>query len=267
MLRRKLTQLHHERDRIKHNLMVHSPDEEITRRLLRVRGSYISQNIYIDKDIFVPLSSPKLYQAIYIAQLKPFKRHYLASDVTQSLMVASDLSNLHKYEHIVPHASFNDHPLSKAEVAESINSASCSLALSRIEGAMLASFESLLCGVPVVSTPSKGGRDVFLNAANSLIVEPTPNSVAAAVKHFHLTPPDPNSIRAKALEDLESHKIRFCNYVSDLAVTLGGSSISPDKRYERYFSTPGGLSNLFIWADKFERQSDVERIWATSFVG
>ena len=41
------------------------------------------------------------------------------------------------------------------------------------EGACWASSEYLLCGLPVVSTHSRGGRDVWYSGHNSLIVEPT----------------------------------------------------------------------------------------------
>jgi glycosyltransferase involved in cell wall biosynthesis len=272
MLRRKLQQLRHDRSGILHNLMVHSPDEEAKRQLLRVRGAYISQNIYIDKDTLCPMKCEKRHEAIYIAVLQPYKRHHLASKIEKTLMVTGrlrnveEVSSIEEYRTITPNAEFRDYRLSKAEVALAINSSNCSLALSEVEGGMLASFESLLCGVPVVSTPSKGGRDVFFHAFNSKIVEPNANAVAEAVRYFQSNQPDADRIRAAALQDLEPHRVRFCEYVSKLAVKVGGVRVDPRERYDRYFMTHGGLSNYFIPADKLENTSEMERIQSMAFV-
>lgn len=267
MLRRKIRQLQYERAGINHSLLVHAPDEESKREWFRIKGCFISQNIYINQNIFRPKLCEKLFDAIYIAQLKPFKRHYLAHDVKRLLIVAADLSDRQKFQSTVPHATFNEAEMSKDEVADAINASICSLALSKVEGAMLASFESLLCGVPVVSTRSKGGRDVFFNDYNSRIVEPTVKDVASAVSHFVRYRPNPSLVRSMALSDIEGHRRRFCEYVSEIAVAVGGAYVDPDRRYERYFGGAGALSDLFIWADKFDRPEDIERIRATSFRG
>src|SRR5271169_58985 len=76
MVRRKLEQLRHDQSGVIHSLMVHCPEEEAKRRLLRVRGAYVSQNIYIDKDTLCPMECEKEYEAVYIAVLEPYKRHY-----------------------------------------------------------------------------------------------------------------------------------------------------------------------------------------------
>lgn len=46
---------------------------------------------------------------------------------------------------------------------------------------MFASMEYLLCGLPIVSTPSIGGRDVFFDKDYVEIVEPDPHAVKEAV--------------------------------------------------------------------------------------
>jgi glycosyltransferase involved in cell wall biosynthesis len=267
MLRRKYQQIMYERTKVHHSLMVHAPDEDHKRKLLRVKGAFISQNIYIDVDTFKPNHRTKIYDCIYVAQLQPYKRHYLAKNLERILLVAHDVGARENYKRIVPNASFNDHSLNKTEMAEALNSARCSLALSKVEGGMLASFESLLCGVPVVSTRSKGGRDVFLNSGNSIIVDTNEKDVADAVAHFNRNPPTPELIRAKALGDLESHRIRFCNYISDLSVSLGGITVDPRKRYAKYFGAKGGLTEYFIGMDEIESPPDIERINGTTFRG
>jgi glycosyltransferase involved in cell wall biosynthesis len=208
----------------------------------------------------------KKYDAIYIAVLEPYKRHHLASKLQRVFMVGDSPGKKDEYRATYPNAVFTDHRLTRAEVALAINSSNCSLALSQVEGGMLASFESLLCGVPVVSTPSKGGRDVFFHPFNSRIVEPNADAVAEGVKYFQSNRPDPNLIRAAALRDLEPHRLRFCEYVSELAVKIGGARVDPRERYDRYFTIRGGLRNFFIGAGKDEKLADAKRIQSMAFM-
>ena len=48
----------------------------------------------------------------------------------------------------------------------------------------MASSEFLLCGLPVVSTPSSGGRDVWYNDRNAVICAPTSAAVREAVEEI-----------------------------------------------------------------------------------
>ena len=70
-------------------------------------------------------------------------------------------------------------PLS--EVNRHLNRAGVGLCLSEREGAMFASTEYLLSGLPVVSTPSTGGRHVYYDEEYCWTVPPDPRSVAEAV--------------------------------------------------------------------------------------
>jgi glycosyltransferase involved in cell wall biosynthesis len=65
-----------------------------------------------------------------------------------------------------------------------LNQAYCGLALSAIEGGMHASMEYLLCGLPVVTTESLGGRSYFLNSNNSIFVDDNSDAVLSAVNEL-----------------------------------------------------------------------------------
>ena len=56
------------------------------------------------------------------------------------------------------------------------------LCLSEEEGAMFASIEYLLCGLPVVSTPNMGGRDFFFDEKFSQTVDPSEEAVRVGVE-------------------------------------------------------------------------------------
>jgi hypothetical protein len=78
----------------------------------------------------------------------------------------------------------------------------------------MASSEYLLCGIPVVSTPSKGGRDVWYDSYNSIVVDrPTAKSIKAAVQHFVDNPPDAQVIRDRYLRQAAIFRERFQNDV------------------------------------------------------
>jgi glycosyltransferase involved in cell wall biosynthesis len=74
--------------------------------------------------------------------------------------------------------------LSDQELVELMNRAAVGLCLSAIEGSMRVSMEYRLCGLPVVSTQSTGGRDRYLLAPHVRIVEDRPDAVAAAVREL-----------------------------------------------------------------------------------
>jgi glycosyltransferase involved in cell wall biosynthesis len=260
MLKRKVQQLSHSMKGLDHHLMVHAADEERMRKLCGVRGAFVSQNIYVDCDSYRPQALEKEYDAIYVAQMKPFKRHHLAAQVKKLYIATAWGGDLPSFCRQVSHATFNEKRLDKAELAAMYSRSHCSLALSAVEGAMLASYESLLCGTPVVTTASRGGRDEFFDKTNSIIVEANEDAVFAAVEHFKSTPPDPEVIRAGTLARTDEHRRRFCRYVADLISSHGGSTISAERLYQRYFGKPGGMSGRFIWADTFDKPDQLSRV-------
>jgi glycosyltransferase involved in cell wall biosynthesis len=107
------------------------------------------------------------------------------------------------------------------EVAAVYRRAHVGLCLSAAEGAMLASMQYLLVGLPVVTTPSMGGRDVFFDAENSITVEPEANAVAKAVAEWIERRPDPRAIRGRALERVAEHRERLRVFVRGFQASHG----------------------------------------------
>lgn len=122
----------------------------------------------------------KTFDAIYNARPNLFKRHELTAAVKNKAFLAYQWKvvdvDLREY---APMEIFQD--VDGSEVWKHLSMARVGLMLSEMEGACYASLEYLLCGLPVVSTPSKGGRDVYYTEANSIICEPDPAAVAEAV--------------------------------------------------------------------------------------
>ena len=159
------------------------------------KGEMINQNCFLDENLFIPKFAEKKYDAIYTARLSEFKRHYLAKDVVNLALVAGD-TNTCLINNLPPHTYKNEKHLSPDEVIQKLAESRVGLILSEFEGACYASSEYLLCGLPVVSTRSSGGRDIWYNSYNSIICNPDENSVAEAVKNLASLNRDPNRIRS-----------------------------------------------------------------------
>jgi glycosyltransferase involved in cell wall biosynthesis len=116
-------------------------------------------------------------------------------------------------EELPKHVWHNKDNLSQPQVCDVINQSRVGLILSAREGACFASSEYLLCGVPVVSTPSKGGRSFWYNDENSLIVDADPGAVLDAAKALLAAPRDPHRIRAAHLALMKEQRQAFLDNV------------------------------------------------------
>lgn len=184
---------------------------------------------FVDETRYVPARNPqKEFDAIYNATLTPVKRHELCCDIESlGLMYhwfadASRISRsetLARYRAMLPRARFlnnegGEHRLFGPEdVCNWINCARVGLCLSEREGVMLATMEYLLSGIPVVSTPSIGGRDRVLDPRYSLIVEPEPSAVAEAVRTLAGRLHDPMAIRKAAFDAMRDDRIRLLRLI------------------------------------------------------
>lgn len=128
----------------------------------------MNHNTFCNENTFRILPEEKRFQAIYNAKMINFKRHELAKDVVSLALVYSKFGELANYFprvlEILHSATFlNGDPrdqsykmFSPEDVCRFLNQARVGLCLSRTEGAMYASIEYLLSGLPIVSTESVG---------------------------------------------------------------------------------------------------------------
>jgi glycosyltransferase involved in cell wall biosynthesis len=86
---------------------------------------------------------------------------------------------------------------------------------------MFASIEYLLAGLPIVSTPSYGGRDVFFDDEYVAIVEANAEAVKDGVEQMIARNLDPYEIRKATLRKMEEHRQRLVDLIVSIAVREG----------------------------------------------
>jgi hypothetical protein len=95
-----------------------------------------------------------------------------------------------------------------------LNRAGVGLCLSEREGPMFASVEYLLSGLPIVTTPSTGGRDVYHDEEYCWTVPLDPRSVADSVRALGARAMPRAYVRARTLERLRLDRARFLGLIN-----------------------------------------------------
>ncbi|NNF09535.1 MAG: glycosyltransferase [Acidimicrobiia bacterium] len=209
------------------NIVVTAPTE-LMRREYSAAGLetlYFNQNALVDLEAFTVKDLPKWYDAVYTARLARFKRFELARDVASLALICESSDDVlatpygRRVRGWLSHADWvadsrdGPHVIAPMEVGAILNRARVGLALSAEEGPMYSSIEYLLCGLPVVTTPNRGGRNEFLGPAVSLTVEANPSAVRIAVQRAIGAEIDPYMVRAVTLDAIVEHRSRLIDSV------------------------------------------------------
>jgi glycosyltransferase involved in cell wall biosynthesis len=211
--------------------LANSEDEYRVCQKHEIPALICSATSFIDERIFTidPLQE-KRYKAVYDARLRPFKRHELAALVDHLALITyrekgkeSQDYNERAKKSLVNGVWLNDpfgpnyrHTLDPNVVAEYLNQAEVGLMLSAEEGGCYASLQYLLCGLPVVSTRSVGGRSAFYDPDYVAIVDDTPEAVAEGVERMRTLKVSPEEIRSRTLRKVQQHRgnlIRRCQEI------------------------------------------------------
>lgn len=212
-------------------------------RLLQEAGEsaiFLNHKFFVSEEIFRPLADvPVEFDAIYNARFVPGKRHALAAEigtVGYVSYVEPQASRQRDFRTLWPavagrvpaHRLLNEVvdglpvAMTHAQVNEAINRGRTGLLLSKVEGASYAAVEYMLAGLSVVSTKSKGGRDVYFDPEYCIVCEDNPRAVREAVEALKGRAIPREYIRSKTLEKLAPGRERFLGLVEDLREDLGG---------------------------------------------
>jgi glycosyltransferase involved in cell wall biosynthesis len=130
-------------------------------------------------------------------------------------------------EALPEHVYINSSVLTPTEVAIEVSKSKVGLILSEMEGACYSSSEYLLSGIPVVSTWSKGGREIWYNDYNSIICNPNEDEVAEAVTEMCKRNIDSTEIRGGHLRLAKEFRNKFIDSIDNILVECGDHKIGP----------------------------------------
>lgn len=201
----------------------------------------VNHNIMVSEQLFRPLDEvTSEFDAVYNARLNTWKRHELAADIPRVAYIcyqaqAADPQRdteaarilqmllAREPQHSVINPVVDGRPImiSPAQVNEVCNRAAVGLCLSAEEGAMFSSMEYMLAGLPIVSTRSIGGRDVFFDSEYCAVVEPDTRAVRDAVLGMRARRIPRDYIRHKTLARIGHERLRFLRIVDDIVVHSG----------------------------------------------
>lgn len=207
---------------------------------LGLPAQFLNKNFTVSDTIFRPLPEiePR-FDAIYNARFVRQKRHELAALVPNlayltyvepephwlaDFAAINRANQLRNPAHVLLNPIEGGAPaeMSKEDVNAALAQARVGLVLSEVEGASYASMEYLLAGLPVVSTPSLGGRDVFFDPETCLVCEPNPGAVRDAVAEMKARNLPRKMVRERALSRIAPERQRFLGLVDEVVAELGG---------------------------------------------
>ncbi len=234
--------------------------EEEARLIRQVGGQAVfsNHNLMVSEEIFCPLVDTAVeFDAVYNARVDPKKRHYLDARIGRLLHVTSSIGDYPKWAerrfiarlqamspgHCIANPIVDGMPqrLSPQEVNRAYNRAAVGLCLSAREGAMYSSMEYLMAGLPIVSTPSIGGRDVFFHPDYCTVVEPEPEAIRRAVEELRDRAIPRGEIRRRTLEIVLDRRARLLEFLDALYRRVGSSEPAP---VDWPFSGTGGLATF-----------------------
>ena len=212
-------------------------NSEAEHRMMTAAGlenAWVNGNAFVSPAIFIALpGSEKRFDAVYDARISPFKRHDLAAGIKSLALITGRISYHHDESYvrsirdILPQAHWFNDPLaadyqwmSFPEINSALNQCRVGLCLSAEEGAMYASIQYLLAGLPVVSTESRGGRDEFFAREYVRIVADNKDAVAAGVREMCNCIVSPEEIRRRTLEKIHQHKMRLFELLDSICLDV-----------------------------------------------
>ena len=194
---------------------------------------HLNHNAFVSEFTFRPLPPvPPAYDAVYNARLAPFKRHALSLEVESCAFIyyqsgsetdAFDAALRERHARLAPGHVFVNRleggkpvRLTADEVNAVYNQASVGLCLSAIEGAMFSSMEYMLAGLPIVSTPSLGGRDTYFDDDYCIVAPADPREIRDAVAALKARAIPRDFIAQRALEKVARDRDRLTTLLDAL---------------------------------------------------
>ncbi len=251
-----LAELEQKRTGLHFTFLCNSPHEEEVIKSKGLNAVFCHQNAFIDEKLYPVIpGEKKLYDAIYIARVTPFKRQELAQNIKSLRFIGwtspLETDYFNKIMTAAPQAKWTCNVASN-KIYREINAARVGLCLSAEEGAMFVSAEYMLCGIPSVTTRNMGGREALFPEEAFCYVEDTPESVAEGVYKLIAHSPAPLEIRQAYLKNMYEHRQIFIKLVQNI-INSSGKSLNFADQWEQVFIHKFGLRRRISIRTKIKR--------------
>jgi glycosyltransferase involved in cell wall biosynthesis len=235
----------------KNNVIFCAPDEYCN-NIIKSKGFtsiLMNHNCLLDYNLFDIGTADKIYNAVINSRPFWWKRVYLANKVEKTVYIkgydwAKDNTSWDGYKNmnvilktqIKPHEVIQIYQESKVGLILSGNTGENQQGLN--EGANYSSCEYLLCGLPVITTPSQGGRNFWFDEYNSIICEPNEddvnNCVNIMLKRLENNEINRNQIRNTAIDKINSLRNNFTEKLQEL-FDLKNININSKEYFDKIF--------------------------------
>jgi hypothetical protein len=206
---------------------------------LPFRISHVNNACFLDPEVYdINPAIEKRFSAVCNSKPAYFKRHWLSEKVENKIFITYDRPDRdYGAGKTVDLTRFNPIEIfwdvSDEEVVRLLNGCKVGLIFSEEEGACYASLEYLLCGLPVISTESRGGRSEYYTSENSIVVAPDATEVAIAVERMlrkiEQGTIDARAIRRGAIRRAQESRSRFLSDLSDLLAHEKNRDVAVDR--------------------------------------
>lgn len=246
-----LAELKKKRDGLHFTFLCNSLHEEEVVKSKGLNAVFCNQNAFIKENLYpiIP-DAKKLYDAIYVARVTPFKRQELAQKIKTLRLIGwtspLETDYFNKVMTDIPQVKWTCNVASN-KIYQEINAARVGLCLSAEEGAMFVSAEYMLCGIPVVTTRNMGGREALFPEEAFSYVDDTPEAVAEGVYKLIKSSPAPSEIRQAYIKNMHKHRQIFIDLVQSIIYSSGVNSNFKEEWNQVFIHKFGLRRRISIW--------------------
>ena len=258
------------------NPIICAPNNHILNLFKKYRPQYESilsgHNAFINENIYTINNEEKKYDLIINSSFTVLKRLELSENIKNKVYIGYKCSSLKEFNDCVPKdgyiPNFEDRYrhidnwkwINNIDIIKLYNQSCIGGIFSKAEGSCFSSSEYLLCGLPVISTKCSGGREHWYNNNNSIICEPTKESVEEALLNAKkkLENKEFNPIDIRNNHIIEMNVQRNTLTVKVLEITKKITMNIPDfhNLYNSlmYYHSNNGMGGGFCDQEQFEKE-------------
>jgi hypothetical protein len=188
---------------------------------------FCNQNAFLNERVFDIIEHvPKTYDLIVDSAFHEYKNVEKAKRIENTLHIGyfkpvENVVIIPSYGKLANFANANAtgkyKRLTKPQINAHYNESRVAGIFSLLEGACFASSQYLLAGLPVISTRSQGGRDIWYNEFNCIICENDEDSIynahQMALRRLESGEFNARQIRQLHLQQMDEHRNRLIDYI------------------------------------------------------